>query len=105
MGCNSFTMADDPDTIADNYEYQVPIFVLTHTPPKKKPRENNHLTFTFTTDGIESGISQAKSAAGEKVVTIIDAPNTARQCLKAGLIDELHVDIMPVLLGSGLPLF
>jgi dihydrofolate reductase len=38
-------------------------------------------------------------------VTIIGAPNTARQCLKAGLADELHVDIMPVLLGDGLPLF
>jgi dihydrofolate reductase len=104
MGCDSFAMADDPDTIADNYKYQVPIFVLTYTPPEKKPRENNHLTFTFTTAGIESAFSQAKSAAGEKVMTVIDAPNTARQCLKAGLIGELHVDIVPVLLGSGLPL-
>jgi len=76
MGRNSFTMADDPDTIAYNYEYQVPIFVLTHQTPRKKPRENDRLTFTFVTDGIESAISQAKAAAGDKDVTIIGAANT-----------------------------
>jgi dihydrofolate reductase len=105
MGRNSFAMAEDPDTIADNYEYQVPIFVLTHEPPKKKPKENDRLTFTFVTDGIESAINQAKAAAGEKDVTIIGAPATVRQCIQAGLADELHVDIMPVLLGGGLRLF
>ena len=105
MGRNSFALADDPDTIADNYEYQVPIFVLTHQAPKKKPKENNRLTFTFVTDGIESAVAQAKVAAGEKDVTIIGAASTSRQCLQAGLADELHVDIVPVLLGGGLRLF
>jgi dihydrofolate reductase len=66
MGRNSFAMADDPDTIADHYEYQVPIFVLTHSAAKKKPKENGQLTFTFVTDGIESAIAQARAAAGEK---------------------------------------
>jgi dihydrofolate reductase len=105
MGRNSFAMAEDPDTIADNYEYQVPIFVLTHEPPKKKPKENDRLTFTFATDGIDNAIAQAKAAAGDKDVTIIGAASTARQCIRAGLADELHIDIMPVLLGSGLRLF
>ncbi len=105
MGRNSFAMADDPDSIADNYEYQVPIFVLTHAAPKKKPKENERLTFTFVTDGIESAITQAKAAAGDKDVNIIGAASTALQCIRAGLADELHVDIMPVLLGGGLRLF
>ena len=105
MGRNSFAMADDPDSLADNYEYQVPIFVLTHEAPKKKPKENDRLTFTFVTDGIESAVAQAKAAAGDKEVTIIGAASTSRQCLRARLADELHIDIMPVLLGGGLRLF
>lgn len=105
MGRNSYAMAEDPDWFAGNYEYQVPIFVLTHQPPKKHPRETDDLTFTFVKDGIESAILQAKAAAHGKDVTVIGAASTAQQCLRAGLADELHVDIMPVLLGSGLRLF
>ncbi|MEP6895110.1 MAG: dihydrofolate reductase family protein [Chloroflexota bacterium] len=105
MGRNSFAMAEDPDWFVGNYEYQVPIFVLTHHVPKKKPKETDALTFTFVTDGLESAIQQAKEAAEDKDVNIIGAANTAQQCLKAGLADELHVDIMPVLLCDGLRLF
>jgi dihydrofolate reductase len=102
MGRNSYAMSEDPDWFAGNYEYQVPIFVLTHEPPRKHPKETKDLTFTFVTDGIESAIRQAKEAAGDKEVNVIGAARTAQQCLKAGLADELHVDIMPVLLGGGL---
>jgi dihydrofolate reductase len=102
MGRNSYAMSEDPDWFAGNYEYQVPIFVLTHQPPAKHPTETDDLTFTFVTDGIESAIRQAKAAAGNKEVNVIGAASTAQQCLKAGLADELHVDIMPVLLGGGL---
>lgn len=105
MGRNAFAMAEDPDSYAGNYEYQVPIFVLTHKAPKKHPKETNDLTFTFVTDGVESAIAQAKAAAGDKDVTIIGGASVAQQCLKAGLVDELQIDIMPVLLGSGLRLF
>ena len=105
MGRHSFDMAEDPDWFAGNYEYQVPIFVLTHQPPETMPKQTDRLTFTFVTDGIESAIRQAQAAAGEKDVTIIGAPSTAQQCLKAGLAEELHVDIMPVLLGGGLRFF
>lgn len=102
MGRNSYAMAEDPDWFAGNYEYQVPIFVLTHQPPKSHPKETDQLTFTFVTDGIESAIRQARVVAGEKDVNVIGAASTAQQCLKAGLAEELHVDIMPVLLGDGL---
>jgi dihydrofolate reductase len=105
MGRNSFAMAEDPDILADNYEYQVPIFVLTHQPPERKPRENGRISFTFVTEGIESAVAQALLAAGGKDVNIIGAASTTRQCLEAGLADELHIDIMPVLLGGGLRLF
>jgi dihydrofolate reductase len=102
MGRNSFDMSEDPDWFAGNYEYQVPIFVLTHQAPEKMPKQTDDLTFTFVTDGIESAVAQAKPAAGDKDVTIIGAASTAQQCLQAGLADELHVDIMPVFLGGGL---
>jgi dihydrofolate reductase len=105
MGRNSFAMSEDPDWFAGNYEYQVPIFVLTHEPPKKHPKETDDLTFTFVRDGIESAITQAKAVAGDKEINIIGATTTAKQCLEAGLADELHVDIMPVFLGDGLRAF
>jgi dihydrofolate reductase len=102
MGRNSYAMSEDPDWFAGNYEYQVPIFVLTHHTPEKHPKETDDLTFTFVTDGIESAVRQAKAAAGDKDVNIIGAASTAQQCLQAQLADELHVDIMPVFLGGGL---
>ena len=104
MGRRAFAMAEDPDSYAGNYEFQVPIFVLTHQAPKKHPKETNDLTFTFVTDGVESAIEQAKAAAGDKDVTVIGGASVAQQCLKAGLTDELQIDIMPVLLCGGLRL-
>jgi dihydrofolate reductase len=105
MGRNAFAMAKDPDFYAGNYEFQVPIFVLTHTVPQRRPKETEQLTFTFVTDGIQSAITQAKVAAGHKDVTVIGGASTAQQCLNVGLADELDIDIMPVLLCGGLRLF
>ncbi len=105
MGWNTFNMAEDPDWYVDGYEYQVPIFVLTHHLPLKQPKKTDQLTFTFVTDGLESAIRQAKEAAGDREVNIIGAASTAQQCLRAGLADELQVDIIPILLGGGLRLF
>jgi dihydrofolate reductase len=105
MGWQAYSMAEDPDLYAGNYEFQVPIFVITPAVPKRRPKETGSLTFTFVTDGIESAIQQAKAVAGEQDVTIIGGARTAQQCLKAGLADELHIDIMPVLLCGGLRLF
>lgn len=103
MGRRSYNMGD-PDSFADSYEYQVPIFVLTHHIPEKKPKANDALTITFVTDGIESAITKAKAAAGDKNVMLIGA-SINQQCLNVGLCDELHIGIMPVLLGGGLRLF
>lgn len=105
MGRNAFAMAQDPDFYAEHYEFQVPIFVLTHTPPRTRPKEINQLTFTFVTDGIQSAIAQATLAAGHKDVTVVGGASTAQQCLSAGLADEIDIDIMPVLLCGGLRFF
>ncbi len=101
MSKKEFSMAEDPDSIADNYEYQVPIFVFTDTVPKKLPKENEKLTFTFITDGIKNAVLKAKTAAKDKNVTIIGSASTTQQCLKARLADELHVDIIPIFLKKG----
>lgn len=104
MGRHVYEMADPFVWASDDYEFQVPIFVLTHTPPAKYPPGNGKLSFTFVTDGIESALAQASSAAGDKDIQVIGA-DTIQQCLNAGLCDELQIDIMPVLLGEGLRLF
>src|SRR6185369_12628514 len=104
MGRKTFAMGD-PDAYAGNYEYQVPIFVVTKHPPKKQPKQTNQLTFTFVTDGVESAIRQAKAAAGDQDVTIVGGAEIAAACLNAKLVDEIHMDIMPILLGKGLQPF
>ena len=60
--------------------------------------------FTFVTDGIESAIRQAKDIAGDKSVAV-GAPSAVQQALQAGLIDEINIDLVPVLLGQGIRLF
>ena len=104
MGRRTFEMAD-ADSYAGHYEFQVPIFVLTHHPPSVAPKQDEHLTFTFVTDGVESAVAQAKAAARDKAVQVVGGVSIAQQLLGAGLVDELHVDIMPVFLGSGLRSF
>ena len=79
-----------------------PCFVVTHTPPQEWVKENS--AFTFVTDGVESAIRQAKQVAGDKDVAVATASIT-QQCLKAGLLDAIHIDLAPVLLGSGVRLF
>jgi dihydrofolate reductase len=79
-----------------------PAFVLTHKIPAGWPRPNS--TVHFVTDGIESAVKQAKAAAAGKSVGVHGA-DTIQQLLNAGLLDELHVDIAAVLLGSGIRLF
>jgi dihydrofolate reductase len=104
MGRTTFEMGD-PDSYVGNYEFQVPIFVLAHHPPSVAPQQDEHLTFTFVTDGVESAVAQAKAAARDKAVQLVGGVSIAQQLLDAGLADELHVDIMPVFLGSGLRSF
>jgi len=103
MGRRAYDMAEGDFT---GYEFQVPIFVLSHDVPEKVAKgENERLSFTFVTDGIESAITQAKAAAGDKNVYMVGGANTAQQCIQAGLLDEIQIGIVPVLLGAGLRLF
>jgi dihydrofolate reductase len=79
-----------------------PAFVVTHQVPAGWPRPGS--TVHFVTDGIASAVKQAKVAAAGKSVGVHGA-NTIQQCLNAGLLDEIHVDVAAVLLGSGVRLF
>lgn len=104
MGKRTFEMGE-PDSYVGNYEFQVPIFVLTHEPPRVAPKQDERLTFTFVRDGVESAIAQATAVARDKAVQVVGGVSVADQLLRAGLVDELRVDVMPVLLGAGLRLF
>jgi dihydrofolate reductase len=79
-----------------------PAFVVTHQIPAGWPRPDS--TVHFVTDGLESAVKQAKAAAGGKAVGVHGA-DTIQQLLNAGHLDELHIDIAAVLLGSGIRLF
>jgi dihydrofolate reductase len=79
---------------------------LTHHVPEQVAKgENANLKFHFVTDGVESAVAQAKQAAGSKNVTVIGGASTVQQLIKAGLLDELQIDIAPVLIGEGTKLF
>jgi dihydrofolate reductase len=80
----------------------VPTFVVTHTVPQEWVYEGS--PFTFVTDGVESAVEQAKAVAGDKDVAV-GAASIARQCIGAGLLDGIQVDLTPVLLGDGVRLF
>jgi dihydrofolate reductase len=80
----------------------VPIVVLTHRIPQEWVKPGS--TFTFVTDGVASAIEKAKKIAGDKAVAV-GAPSVVKQCLQAGLMDEIHIDLVPVLLFDGIRLF
>ncbi len=105
MGRTTFDGADDPDDYAEGYEFQVPIVVLTHRPPAVEPKRNDRLFFTFVTEGVEAAVARAAELAGDRAVTVIGGADLDQQLLAAGPVDELSVDVVPVLLGSGLRLF
>ena len=88
----------------DDPPYHHPVFVLTHHPHAPIPMKGG-TTFNFVTGGIELALEQAVEAAGGKDVRIGGGASTIQQYLAAGLIDDLHVAIVPILLGSGERLF
>jgi dihydrofolate reductase len=85
-----------------SHPLNAPVFVVTHSVPEGWPRED--APFTFVTDGVESAIEQAVAVAGGKAVGVA-GPNVAQQAIGAGLIDEIRVDLVPVLLGKGIRFF
>ena len=88
----------------DNPPYHVPAFILTHHARPSIEMEGG-TTFHFVTGGIHEALERARKAAGGKDVRIGGGASTIRQYLGEGLIDELHIAIAPVLLGSGERLF
>jgi dihydrofolate reductase len=80
----------------------VPTFVVTHAVPDEWVYEGS--PFTFVTDGVESAVERARAVAGDRDVAV-GAASIAQQCIRAGLLDEIHVDLVPVLLGDGVLLF
>jgi dihydrofolate reductase len=84
--------------------YRCPVFVLTHHAREKIEMEGG-TTFHFVTDGIESAYAQAKAAAGDQAISIGGGASCARQAIAAGLVDEIDLQVNPVILGSGERLF
>src|SRR5258706_6238709 len=88
----------------DNPPYHHPVYVLTHHARAPIPMQGG-TTFNFVTDGIESALGQAFEAADGADVRLGGGVSTVQQYMRAGLLDEIHVAIVPVLLGSGERLF
>ena len=96
-------MFDNARGWGDEPPFHVPVFVLTHEP--RDVLVKGDTTFTFVNDGIESALEQARASAAGKDVSIGGGANVAQQYLKAGLLDEIHLHIAPLLLGGGVRLF
>lgn len=101
MGRRTYDLAVQMNGFDEN-DYPVPHVIITHQAPQTTPQGTQ---FTFVTDGIESAVSQAKSVAGDKDVVISGGADIAQQLIKAGLIDEIELHIVPVLMGDGTRLF
>lgn len=84
----------------ENPPYHVPVFVLTHHPRKSIQMEGG-TTFHFVSEGIDAALKRAKAAAGSKDVRIGGGVETVRQYVRARVVDEMHLAISPILLGSG----
>jgi dihydrofolate reductase len=98
---------DDPNPDGwwgDNPPFHVPVFILTHN-QRETVKKDGGTIFNFVTDGIDSALSQAKAAAGDKDIQIAGGASAIQQYLKAGLLDELQIHMSPVLLHGGTPLF
>ena len=102
MGRRIFDLGVEP--WGDNPVYHAPVFVLSHR-PKEKVVKQGGTTYTFVTDGIESALQQAKAAAGNKDIMVAGGARVIQQYLKAGMLDEIHLTLVPVLLGEGIRLF
>ena len=79
-----------------------PVFVVTHEAPAESPEGG---VYTFVTDGIESALERAKAAADGKIVTVMGGSSIGQQYIRAGLVDELSIHLVPVLFGGGTRMF
>ena len=81
---------------------RVPVFVVTHAEPEDAPEGG---VYTFVTDGIECALEQAKAAVGDKYVAVMGGAEIGQQFIRAGLVDEISIHLVPVLFGSGTRMF
>lgn len=81
---------------------QVPVYLMTHSP--HDPIEKDGTTYSFVVDDITLAVETAKQAAGDRWVALLGG-SISRQCLRLGLVDEIHLDVVPMLLGDGISLF
>ncbi|MEP7347021.1 MAG: dihydrofolate reductase family protein [Gemmatimonadaceae bacterium] len=88
----------------DDPPFHYPVIVLTHHPREPLVCKGG-TTFTFVTEGLDAALEQARSAAGGKDVSLGGGASIARQCLLAGLVDEMEINLVPTLLGAGERLF
>ena len=102
LGRGAFGAGDDAEGWEDT-PYAVPHFVVTHRPPAGPL--GGPVEFVFVTEGPVAAVARAREAAGDRYATIGGGADIARQCLADGLVDEIQLHVVPVLLGSGIPLF
>lgn len=100
-GANKTQTIDDGE-IPYGGMLKVPVYLMTHT--AHEPIERDGITYTFVVDDIAQAVESAAQAAGDKWVSLLGG-SISRQCLQLGLVDELHLDVAPVLLGGGISLF
>jgi len=102
MGRTMFDAGEVP--WGEDPPFGMPVFVLTHRPRETLTKQGG-TTYTFVTDGLEAALEQAKAAAGGKDVGLAGGANLAQQCLRAGILEEIQIHLVPVLLGAGRRLF
>lgn len=95
---------DLTDGWGGTHPFDVPIVVVTHQVPQQWQDDHPDAPFTFVTDGVAAAIEQAAKLADGKVIGV-NGGTVARQCLELGLLDEIWVDLVPVVLGGGVPFF
>jgi dihydrofolate reductase len=105
MGKRAYGIGEESGGYEDD-PYQVPNFVVTHHVPELATvSEEVKRRFVFVTDGVQSAVEQAKTAAGDRDVAIGGGADIAQQCLRAGLVDEIQLHVVPMLFGEGIRLF
>jgi dihydrofolate reductase len=102
MGRGMFNCGEGP--WGDEPPFHTTVCVVTHEEREDLVKKGG-TTFVFVTDGIESALKKAEAAAGGKDVSLAGGADVVQQCLKAGLLDEIQIHLVPVLLGAGRPLF
>jgi dihydrofolate reductase len=101
MGRRTFDVGID--LWGDDGAFGTPCFVVTHR--AREPLQKGPTRFTFVTEGVAAAIGRARAAAGSRAVCVMGGTDIVQQSLRAGLVDEMRVQLAPILLGAGTRLF